>query len=105
MSGMPTGRPDHRRSGKAEMTLDWSKFQALEGDARRNFEVLVRALVQRNYGHCGVLRSKRQQPGVEFHLQFTRDCQLGPAGSWFGWQCKWYDLPQSRALGVVRRAE
>jgi hypothetical protein len=87
------------------MGLNWDKFRALEGDVRRNFELLVRALVQRSYGHCGSLRSKRQQPGVEFHLQLTHDCALATAGRWFGWQCKWYDLPPTRAFGATRRAD
>jgi hypothetical protein len=87
------------------MALNWDAFAALEGDPKHNFELLCRALVQRNYGRFGRLRSKRQQPGVEFHMRLEADCDLGAAGRWFGWQCRWYDLPQTRKLGVKRRAE
>lgn len=87
------------------MTLPWSAFESLEGDPKRNFELLMRGAVRRNYGRYGRLRSRRNQPGVEFHLQLDADCDLGQRGQWFGWQCKYYDLPQSKALGKTRRDE
>jgi hypothetical protein len=68
-------------------------------------ELLCRGIVQRNYGRFGQLRSRRQQPGVEFHLKLHTDCDLGAAGNWFGWQCRWYELPKDHSLGGRRRAE
>ena len=59
------------------MTLPWDSFAALEGAPDRNFELLCRGLVQRNYGRFGQLRSRRQQPGIEFHLKLEADCDLG----------------------------
>lgn len=83
--------------------LAWERFDALEGDPRHNLELLCRGLVQRNYGRFGVLRSRRLQPGIEFHLQLESDCDLGEAGRWFGWQCRAYSLPANHALGETRR--
>jgi hypothetical protein len=85
------------------MSLLWDRFADLEGDPRRNLELLCRGLVQRNYGRFGQLRSRRQQPGVEFHMRLEQDCDLGEAGRWFGWQCRWYDLPKDLSLGKTRR--
>lgn len=87
------------------MSLSWERFQELEGAPERNLELLCRALVQRNYGRYGQLRSRRNQPGVEFYLKLEEDCDLGKAGRCFGWQCRWYELPKDHNLGKRRRAK
>jgi hypothetical protein len=87
------------------VSLPWETFLALEGAPDHNFELLCRALVQRNYGRFGQLRSRRNQPGIEFHLKLDQDCDLGETGRWFGWQCRWYDLGQSHSLGKTRQDE
>ena len=87
------------------MALSWDAFAALEGGPNHNLELLCRGIVQRNYGRFGQLRSRRNQPGIEFHLKLEADCDLGEAGRWFGWQCRWYDLPKDHSLGVIRRKE
>jgi hypothetical protein len=74
------------------MAIPWDAFERLEDSPERNFELLWRAIVQRNWGACGTLRSRRNQPGVEFHLELHSDCDLGERGRWFGWQCRWYRL-------------
>lgn len=51
------------------------------------------------------LRGRLNQPGVEFHLRLDSECSLGTPGRWYGWQCKWYDLPSDRALGNTRRTQ
>lgn len=86
------------------MALAWDAFLALDGAPDRNFELLWRAIVQRNYGRFGQLKSTRNQPGVEFHMRLDANCDLGEAGRWFGWQCKWYDLGDDHQLGATRRA-
>lgn len=85
------------------MALDWAAFERLDGAPDRNFELLCRALVARNYGGCGQIRSKRQQPGVEFHMRLDRDCELGDAGRWYGWQCRWYDLRADNSFRSTQR--
>lgn len=87
------------------MSLDWGAFTGLSGDPRRNFEVLYRSLVQRKWARFGRLRSVRQQPGVEFHLQLTEDCELGTAGKWFGWQCKWLELRTDNHLRAAQKRD
>lgn len=87
------------------MSLPWETFGTLGGAADHNFELLCRALVQRNYGRFGQMRSRRNQPGIEFHLKLDQDCDLGEAGRWFGWQCRWYGLGQSHSLGKTRQDE
>lgn len=87
------------------MSLPWDKFAELEGDPTRNFELLCRGMVERNYGRFGQLRSHRQQPGVEFYMELDQDCELGSAGAIMGWQCRWYDLPKDKSLGVRRRGK
>ena len=74
------------------MTLRWDAFERVGGAADRDLEILCRAIVQRNWGRYGTLRSLRNQPGVEFHLKLQTRCDLGDPGQWFGWQCRWYDL-------------
>jgi hypothetical protein len=58
-----------------------------------------------HFGQFGTFAAQAMQPGVEFHLQLNADCQLGAAGRWFGWQCRWYGLPGGVALGATRRAK
>lgn len=84
--------------------LNWDAFASLPGSAEKNFELLSRGIVHQNYGSYGVLRALANQPGIEFHLKLDRRCDaLGDLGRWWGWQCKWYDLPASGALGTTRR--
>jgi hypothetical protein len=84
--------------------LDWSAFLQLPGSANRNFEVLGRNLIRLNFGSYGEFAALANQPGVEFHLKLHLACPaLGAAGAWFGWQCRWFDLPPARALGKNRR--
>ncbi len=83
--------------------LNWSTFETLPGAADLNFEHLCRALVRRNYGRYGKFAARASQPGVEFHLELDTECSLGDVGRWYGWQCRWYDLPGGRAIGTARR--
>jgi hypothetical protein len=83
--------------------INWSDFQKLPGSAENNFEFLCRALIRLHYGKCGQFAALANQPGVEFHLHLDDACDLGAAGRWLGWQCRWYDLPSGRALGNTRR--
>ncbi len=84
--------------------LNWDAFANLPGSAEKNFELLCRGIVRQNYGSYGVLRALANQPGVEFHLQLDQPCgALGHPGRWWGWQCKWYELPATGALGTTRR--
>lgn len=85
--------------------LDWAKFAELQGAPERNWEVFCYALVSRNYRHLGALSAQRQQPGVEFHLKVDTAGALGDPKSWWGWQCKWYDLGKDRSLGKRRRED
>lgn len=86
--------------------LNWAAFASLPGSAETNFELLCRGIVRHNYGSYGVLRALANQPGVEFHLKLDRRSDaLGDPGRWWGWQCKWYELPASGALGSTRRAK
>lgn len=84
--------------------LDWNVFASLPGDPPANFEQLWRVLVRRHYARFGRFRALAQQPGVEFHLELHSSCDLGDAGRWYGWQCKWYSLPPGRPLGSARRS-
>jgi hypothetical protein len=83
--------------------VNWDVFSNLPGSAERNFETLCRALIRRHYGRYGRFAALANQPGVEFHLELEENCGLGGSGRWFGWQCRWYDLPRGRALGPARR--
>lgn len=83
--------------------LNWETFAGLPGAAENNFEMLCRALVRRHYGMFGNFFALANQPGVEFHLKLQSPCPLGEAGRWYGWQCRWYDLPGGRAIGNTRR--
>ena len=83
--------------------LDWSKFENLSGAADVNFEKLCRSLIKRHYGQYGSFKELANQAGVEFHLKLDQDCALGGSTRWYGWQCKWYDLPRARAIGTTRK--
>ncbi|MBK5292704.1 MAG: hypothetical protein JJE04_13620, partial [Acidobacteriia bacterium] len=83
--------------------VNWDSFAELPGSAEKNFEMLCRSLVRRHYARHGDFRALAAQPGVEFHLRLQKPCQLGDPGRWYGWQCRWYDLPGGRALGTTRR--
>ena len=83
--------------------LNWEPFLALPGAPDENFEQLCRILVRRGYGRYGEFRALAQQPGVEFHLKLKDACGLGKPGRWYGWQCRWYDLPSGRPIGSTRR--
>lgn len=86
--------------------LNWGTFQSLPGSAEKNFELLCRGIVRQNFGRYGIFRSLANQPGVEFHLKLDKHCEaLGDAGRWWGWQCKWYELPANGRLGATRRAK
>ena len=83
--------------------LDWNKFENLSGAADVNFEKLCRSLIKRHYGQYGSFKELANQAGVEFHLKLDKQCDLGDSTRWYGWQCKWYDLPRARAIGVTRK--
>lgn len=83
--------------------VNWETFAGLPGAAPTNFEMLCRALIRRHYGRFGNFFALANQPGVEFHLKLDSPCSLGKAGRWYGWQCRWYDLPGGRAIGNTRR--
>ncbi len=86
--------------------LNWDIFTGLPGSAETNFELLCRGIVRQNFGSFGVFRALANQPGVEFHLKLDMRCDpLGDPGRWWGWQCKWYDLPAKGELGATRRAK
>lgn len=83
--------------------LNWDTFADLPGAATDNFEMLCRSLIRRHYSRFGDFRALANQPGVEFHLRLHSACELGEAGRWYGWQCKWYGLQSGRAIGKTRR--
>jgi tetratricopeptide (TPR) repeat protein len=84
--------------------LNWDTFRALPGDARGNFERLCRASAFHAYHRYGRFAATAQQPGVEFHLNIDQQgCSLGDPGCWYGWQCKWCDLPSGTAIGANRK--
>jgi hypothetical protein len=83
--------------------VNWTQFEQLPGSAQNNFELLCRALIRLHYGKHGQFIALANQPGVEFHLHLEEASDIGAAGRWFGWQCRWYDLPSGRAIGNVRR--
>lgn len=84
--------------------LNWDAFVGLPGAEQKNFELLCRGVVRHNFGSYGVPRALANQPGVEFHLRLDRECgALGAPGRWWGWQCKWWDLPADGPLGSARR--
>lgn len=84
--------------------LNWDNFSRLPGSLDKNFELLCRAIIRQNFGGFGIFSALANQPGVEFHLKLDRQCSaLGDTTRWWGWQCKWYDLPAKGALGTTRR--
>lgn len=84
-------------------SLNWNVFEGLTGSSQENFEMLCRGLIRRHYAQFGRFAARANQPGVEFHLELRKACSLGDSSNWFGWQCRWYDLPSGRALGNTRR--
>ena len=84
-------------------SLQWDKFDALAGSQRDNFEKLARSLIRLHYAKYGSFRATANQPGVEFHLKLDSTCALGAPSRWYGWQCRWYDLPKGRALRAARK--
>ena len=85
--------------------LNWEQFEQLPGAPADNWERLCRSVVLRNFGSLGSFRAVAMQPGVEFHLKLEhRSGTLGEPGRWWGWQCRWYDLPAGRRIGAGRRA-
>lgn len=85
--------------------LDWSIFEGLPGAKTSNWELLCRELVRRNYEQFGLLRSFAQQAGIEFHLDLDTQCSLGDESKHWGWQCKWYEIPTGKQIGVTRRRQ
>jgi hypothetical protein len=84
--------------------LDWSAFLQLPGSPTGNFELLARNLIRLHHGPHGDFASLANQPGVEFHLKLrVASPGLGAAAEWFGWQCRWFDMPPGKALGTTRR--
>jgi hypothetical protein len=84
-------------------SLNWSKFAQVTGAATDNWERLCRALIRRNFAHAGTFAALKNQPGVEFHLRLLRDCSLGKAGTWHGWQAKWFELRQDGRMRTNQR--
>ena len=80
-------------------------FENLPGSTQHNFETLCRALIRLHYGRYGQFAALPNQPGVEFHLRLHENCTLGGRGRWFGWQCRWYQIPRGTALGTTRRKQ
>jgi hypothetical protein len=86
--------------------LDWNSFETLAGAATRNFELLCRGAIRRNYGSKGDFQSVAQQPGVEFHLRLAeKSDELGEPPRWWGWQCRWYGIPAGSQIGQKRRED
>lgn len=83
--------------------INWTDFEKLSGSAQHNFETLCRATIRLLHGCHGHFFALANQPGLEFHLKLHTNCSLGTPGRWYGWQCRWYDLPSGRALGNTRR--
>lgn len=83
--------------------LNWIKFSELSGDPTKNWELLCRELVRRNYSRYGSFRSQNQQPGIEFQLDIELPSELGDASRHFGWQSRWYEIQPGRQIGKTRR--
>lgn len=77
----------------------------LPGAPDENFEALTRSIVSRRYGALGVLRERRQQPGVEFYLVVQHQGPLGAPGRVWGWSCKWFMLSGTNALTKGQRQQ
>ncbi|MAS87830.1 MAG: hypothetical protein CMH30_07655 [Micavibrio sp.] len=86
------------------MSLNWSAFEILPGDARINFENLCRGIVHAHWAQYGQFIALKNQPGVEFHLNLNQDCPaLGDSSRWYGWQCKKFDLTQAGSLTAASK--
>ena len=85
--------------------LDWDRFRNATDAPERAFELLCRAIVQRNYDKYGLIRWRRNQPGVEFYLRIDQQCDLGDVGRVIGWSCKWFPLPKNNKLSPTRRRQ
>jgi len=83
--------------------INWNEFLKLPGSSTHNFEMLCRSLIRLNYGKSGKFGALANQPGVEFHLRLDENCALGAKGRWFGWQCRFYDIPKGVVLGKTRK--
>ena len=86
-------------------SVNWGIFEGLPGAVQSNFEMLCRGLIRRHYARHGDFVALAAQPGVEFHLKLHSSCTLGDPGRWYGWQCRWFDLPGGRAIGTARRTK
>lgn len=85
------------------MNLPWQHFNELPGERWRNWELLCREILRRQYEHYGPILTRKHQPGVEFHLKVQRSgSELGPAGRHWGWQCKWFEPDALRFNGSLR---
>jgi hypothetical protein len=85
--------------------LEWEKLRRLQGGPRRNWEILCREVVRRHYQRFGPLLTRKQQPGVEFHLELERECELGEPGRHWGWQCKWFEPESFDTHGRLRSGQ
>ncbi len=86
--------------------LNWEKFKECSGDVRINFENLCRGIVRAHFGGFGQFKALKNQPGVEYHINLSKDCSsLGSVGQWFGWQCKWFELNKDNSLKAASKAD
>lgn len=85
--------------------VNWDAFQSLPGAPQRNFEHICRAIIRIHYGRYGGFAALAAQPGVEFHLKLHTSCFLGAPDRWYGWQCRWYELPSGVAIGAARKTK
>ncbi|MBT9316088.1 NACHT domain-containing protein [Leptothoe spongobia] len=86
-------------------SLDWAKFNKLTGSKSCNFEILCRNLMRLHFGRFGHFKALKNQPGVEFHIEFSNGSPLSTSSSWFGWQCKWHKLTQKGDLTATSRRD
>lgn len=86
-------------------SLDWTKFNDLQGERSRNFENLCRGLMKLHYGRFGEFRALANQPGIEFHIKLTHSCQLGELPRWYGWQCKYHTRTKKNDLTAASRRD
>lgn len=85
--------------------LNWGAFDGLPGATTHNFELLWRAVIRRRFARYGDFRAHANQPGIEFHLRLQSECELGAPPRWYGWQCRWWDLPSGTPIGTTRRSK
>lgn len=87
-------------------SLNWEKFYSLTGGKDQNFENLCRGLIRLNFGRYGKFAALKNQPGVEFHLQLTKNCPtLGEPPQWYGWQCKLHERTSKGDLKAASRRD